>query len=462
MQLTSMRCSDRSRPHDAVRHRDLRHGAARALPAVGLVAGTRPGAGLVGLGLSDRRLLGRDLERGRIDFAAAAVGHRQYAGVRRLRHDLERRAAVPRPPRSLGVDAGRRDRVVRRLLLSGIRAIDRGAHRAELADHRVDLHLPHRRRAVARAPQDLAAALAGDLRADPAWRGLPAADSAGQPAAGRGRDGQPRRADGSPSSCSKLMLYVVGTAFIVLVLAKERSVRVLRDAASIDELTGLLNRRGFFAAAHHLVHRQAKRREPVSVLMFDLDHFKSLNDRFGHPVGDEVLRTFAATAVVDACAPPTWSAASAARNSWRCCPAISPMPGSRPSACGWRFRRPPAWSPGRRWTQRSASAWRQAASMSPALIASADVALYRAKAQRPQSGRRRRAWLRRDCRRRWRRRRAVDHARLGLASANGQASASRRCRTGRIDRRRAKKNGRSEERPLPFLSASTTERRYAE
>jgi diguanylate cyclase (GGDEF)-like protein len=92
------------------------------------------------------------------------------------------------------------------------------------------------------------------------------------------------------------MLYVVGTAFIVLVLAKERSVRMLRDAASTDEMTGLLNRRGFFAAAYQLVARQAARHAPVSVLMFDLDHFKSINDRFGHPVGDEALRLFAATA----------------------------------------------------------------------------------------------------------------------------------------------------------------------
>jgi len=92
------------------------------------------------------------------------------------------------------------------------------------------------------------------------------------------------------------MLYVVGTAFIILVLAKERSVRVLRDAASTDDLTGLLNRRGFFAGAHQLVARQARQRQAVSVLMFDLDHFKSVNDRFGHPLGDEVLRTFARVA----------------------------------------------------------------------------------------------------------------------------------------------------------------------
>jgi diguanylate cyclase (GGDEF)-like protein len=91
------------------------------------------------------------------------------------------------------------------------------------------------------------------------------------------------------------MLYVVGTAFIVLVLAQERTVRIQMDAASTDELTGMLNRRGFFSAARQLVARQVKKGEPVSVLMFDLDHFKSINDRFGHPVGDETLRAFAAT-----------------------------------------------------------------------------------------------------------------------------------------------------------------------
>jgi diguanylate cyclase (GGDEF)-like protein len=92
------------------------------------------------------------------------------------------------------------------------------------------------------------------------------------------------------------MLYVVGTAFIVLVLAKERTVRIHRDAASTDELTGILNRRAFFAAAQQLVARQAKKGEPVSVLMFDLDHFKAINDRFGHPVGDAALQLFATTA----------------------------------------------------------------------------------------------------------------------------------------------------------------------
>ena len=59
----------------------------------------------------------------------------------------------------------------------------------------------------------------------------------------------------------EVMLYVVGTAFIVLVLSKERSVRIHRDAASTDELTGLLNRRGFVAggeAAHRAARETAR------------------------------------------------------------------------------------------------------------------------------------------------------------------------------------------------------------
>jgi diguanylate cyclase (GGDEF)-like protein len=97
----------------------------------------------------------------------------------------------------------------------------------------------------------------------------------------------------------EVMLYVVGTAFIVLVLNKERIVRVHKAAALTDPMTGLFNRRGFIEAAGELMTRQAKRREPVSVLMFDLDHFKSINDKYGHAFGDEALRLFAATATIN-------------------------------------------------------------------------------------------------------------------------------------------------------------------
>jgi diguanylate cyclase (GGDEF)-like protein len=94
------------------------------------------------------------------------------------------------------------------------------------------------------------------------------------------------------------LLYAVGTAFIVLVLATERSMRIHRDAAMTDELTGVLNRRGVLAAAQQMILQQARKREPISALMFDLDHFKSINDRFGHAIGDKALHVFATTATV--------------------------------------------------------------------------------------------------------------------------------------------------------------------
>src|SRR4029079_9224476 len=95
----------------------------------------------------------------------------------------------------------------------------------------------------------------------------------------------------------EIMLYAVGTAFVGLALAKERAVRIHKDAASTDDLTGLLNRRGLLEAAQMLVTRKAKENEAVSVLMFDLDHFKSINDRFGHGIGDATLRLFGATVI---------------------------------------------------------------------------------------------------------------------------------------------------------------------
>ena len=92
------------------------------------------------------------------------------------------------------------------------------------------------------------------------------------------------------------LLYVVGTAFIVVVMAKEHAVLLHKTAAVTDPLTGLFNRRGYQEAAQRLIDMQARKGEPVTVLMFDLDHFKSINDRFGHQVGDEALRVFAETA----------------------------------------------------------------------------------------------------------------------------------------------------------------------
>jgi diguanylate cyclase (GGDEF)-like protein len=91
----------------------------------------------------------------------------------------------------------------------------------------------------------------------------------------------------------EVVLYVVGAAFIVLVLAKDRAVNRYKAAAETDPLTSLFNRRGFFAAAMVLTNRGKSTKTPVSVLAFDLDHFKSINDRHGHKSGDAVLALFA-------------------------------------------------------------------------------------------------------------------------------------------------------------------------
>ena len=95
------------------------------------------------------------------------------------------------------------------------------------------------------------------------------------------------------------LLYVVGTAFIVVVMAKEHSALLHKTAAVTDHLTGLFNRRGFFEAADKLIAAHRKSGEAITVMMFDLDHFKSINDRFGHDLGDKALQVFAATASVN-------------------------------------------------------------------------------------------------------------------------------------------------------------------
>jgi diguanylate cyclase (GGDEF)-like protein len=91
----------------------------------------------------------------------------------------------------------------------------------------------------------------------------------------------------------ELVLYAVGTVFIIFMLVSERTVKAHKTAASIDPLTGLFNRRGFSELTGRMISREQTAGRPVTVLIFDIDHFKSVNDRFGHPAGDEILKLFA-------------------------------------------------------------------------------------------------------------------------------------------------------------------------
>jgi diguanylate cyclase (GGDEF)-like protein len=63
--------------------------------------------------------------------------------------------------------------------------------------------------------------------------------------------------------------------------------------SNYDDLTGIFNRRGLFNAIHHLAHLAQRNDNTVGVLMIDIDHFKNINDNFGHPFGDTILRRVA-------------------------------------------------------------------------------------------------------------------------------------------------------------------------
>lgn len=69
----------------------------------------------------------------------------------------------------------------------------------------------------------------------------------------------------------------------------------LQLLANHDGLTGLYNWRAFYEHAGQLLKTAHRRGESVSLMMLDLDHFKLINDRFGHPEGDRVLQAVAAT-----------------------------------------------------------------------------------------------------------------------------------------------------------------------
>jgi diguanylate cyclase (GGDEF)-like protein len=92
------------------------------------------------------------------------------------------------------------------------------------------------------------------------------------------------------------LLLRITLAFIVLSMAKERQELEQRVDALTDALTGLLNRRALFEVADALGQDRQLGGAAISVLIFDLDHFKETNDRFGHALGDRVLKLFAHTA----------------------------------------------------------------------------------------------------------------------------------------------------------------------
>ncbi|WP_372005521.1 GGDEF domain-containing protein [Tistrella mobilis] len=88
--------------------------------------------------------------------------------------------------------------------------------------------------------------------------------------------------------------YPLGFFFIGQNVKLREMALELDRLSKIDDLTGLFNRRTFFAEARRLVAEQVASRDQGAILFIDVDHFKSVNDDFGHATGDAVLRELGA------------------------------------------------------------------------------------------------------------------------------------------------------------------------
>jgi diguanylate cyclase (GGDEF)-like protein len=77
--------------------------------------------------------------------------------------------------------------------------------------------------------------------------------------------------------------------FTLLILVDDLASKLKRQAVT-DYLTGLLNRRGFKKQTEQLISHRRKTAQPLAVIVADIDHFKRINDQYGHQIGDEVLK----------------------------------------------------------------------------------------------------------------------------------------------------------------------------
>jgi diguanylate cyclase (GGDEF)-like protein len=90
-----------------------------------------------------------------------------------------------------------------------------------------------------------------------------------------------------------LLMIVNGFGF--LLLCKQKGDEQMALLATTDDLTGVANRRAFFEQADNARMLALRMRRPIALMMLDIDHFKQLNDRFGHATGDHALAVFSQT-----------------------------------------------------------------------------------------------------------------------------------------------------------------------
>lgn len=100
---------------------------------------------------------------------------------------------------------------------------------------------------------------------------------------------------GSPMFATYLagVMLELARCFAMVLLLVERMLVDLRHAARTDGLTGLLNRSAVLADGQARLQQLRRQRRSLVLLLIDVDYFKAINDRWGHPAGDEVLRHFA-------------------------------------------------------------------------------------------------------------------------------------------------------------------------
>jgi len=110
-------------------------------------------------------------------------------------------------------------------------------------------------------------------------------------------------ADGVDSDAILQVIYAVGFSstdvlipICAILMISENLRSVFENQAMHDSLTGLLTRRALFAFGESELSGCKRNKAPISVLMMDLDHFKEINDTFGHDVGDRVIQDFATRA----------------------------------------------------------------------------------------------------------------------------------------------------------------------
>ncbi|MDG4813442.1 diguanylate cyclase [Hydrogenovibrio sp. 3SP14C1] len=92
---------------------------------------------------------------------------------------------------------------------------------------------------------------------------------------------------------NELLLFIISLLVFFFIRNQIRQRRLLHKMARTDNLTGLTNRSIFKRALSENIKRSNKKQWPLSLIFFDIDHFKNINDTYGHLVGDKVLKKVA-------------------------------------------------------------------------------------------------------------------------------------------------------------------------